>query len=153
MSVQIIDFYRKTCFVGEGDLTTEKWSDGTTPTLTITPAVSKVIRITSLQFLMKDGFEIDDAFRINPWGNASPANVDIDSFLELVSVCTNRIPVPIGAENYHKLILDFKPFIEVSHAGGTVFTVSNSGGEHAVLTPGIDVRIAVFSQSISQADA
>lgn len=153
MSLQISQFYRFSCYRGLGGPTTEKWTTGVTPSIVVTPAAGKVVYVTEAQFFMKDGFSIADAFRINPWGYDVTENVDIGSFNALYCACSVVHPMgPIlSGDSYHWLRLEFRPFIQVSDASGTEFTLSNTGGAAGVL--GADVEIAVFSYAVDQADA
>jgi hypothetical protein len=160
MAIQIIQFYRYSCYRGLGDPSYVKWVKGgganATDPITITPGSSKSVFVTEIQFLAEDGFELDtgsgDAIRISPWGYTAPYEVDISSFNMLYAHCRKVEPVgPIidGAE-YHYLTLLFRPFIKVSDVEGTEFTIENTGGSSATVTA--DMEITVFSYTVDTAD-
>lgn len=153
MSIQLIDFYRYSCVRGVGGPTIENWTTGDTLTLTITPAAQKYVHVTELNFFTKDGFTLADEIRINPWGYASPANVDLANLRQMYSIATNIEPMgPIfDSDSYHWIQIKFRPHIVVSAAAGTEFTVANTGGIHGVI--GEDLEIVAFSYEIPQEDA
>jgi hypothetical protein len=143
------DWYRRSCYRGDGGPTAVTWSNGSTPTLTITPQSQKVAYVTELLFFAKDGvaFGVADTMDISPWGFASPPTVSIADFLELYAFASWALPrAPIvGSDNYHKLRIDVRPFVRLSDADGDTFTIENSGGSSASFTEELDI-VAIYHE-------
>lgn len=152
MADKVIDYYKRMCYRDDGGPTADtvtEWVSFTTPALTITPAASKVLRITDVHFTTNDAFTITGDIRISPWGHASPAQVDIDSLLNLITISNEVHPFINGSSNYYLITLHFKPFIEIVF--GETFTIEHTTGAAGVI--GSPIEIAAFAYEVASADA
>lgn len=158
MSIQLNQFYRYSCYRGLGDPTHARWRTGETATITITPGSNMTVFVTEALLLVADGWELDtvsgDAMRITPWGYTAPYQVDLMGFNMIYAHCRSVEPagVIVDGDQYHYLQMKFRPFIKVSDAEGTAFTLENTGGAYAVINGGVAAHITVFSYTVATAD-
>lgn len=158
MAIQIIQFYRYSCYRGLGDPSHATWENGATPAITITPGSNKSVFVTEVKLHVADGWELDtasgDAMRVSPWGYTAPYQVDMRNFNEIYAHCRRVEPVGpiIGGTAYHDLLMTFRPFIRVSDADGTEFKLENTGGAGATINGGVKAEITVFSYTVDTVD-
>lgn len=149
----IIDFYKGSCFWGNGVVSQGVWSTGSTPTLTVTPDADYAVYISAVVFTFPDTLVLaPNTLDINPWGMAIPPTIsiaDIRGFYDLAAWIGDK-NVSIGATNYHWIRLEPRPFILLLDSAGDSFTIENSGGAASAMTG--TLQFTVFGHTIEESE-
>lgn len=149
MGAEIRDWYRGSLYRGDSLLVRGVWTTGSTPSITLTPGVGKVARVTDLIIMMSDDLDISpNTLDLSDWGGAA---VSLASILEVTAVSTESEGRIIDGNNYHWCKIHFHPFLVLVQADGDTFTVSNSGGETAAMPNG-SLYITIVGHEVAAAD-